>query len=87
MVVEALDALRLMVVIVLMVHHMTIPQGIVSHDETAGIELLHRHLVGFYIGAFVAVDEHHVELQTLPIAMRISNMNKKYGESRFGVHQ
>ena len=40
---------------------MSVPQGVVSQDETTWIQQRKHHLVGFNISALVAVDKSHIE--------------------------
>ena len=61
MVVEPQDALCLLVVVVGLVYHMTVPQRIVGDDIAARPQHRHHHVVALAVGALVAVDEGHVE--------------------------
>ena len=60
-VVESFNALGLWVSVVSVVHHMTIPQGVVCEDESAWLENVEHHLIGLSVGTLVTIDERHVE--------------------------
>ena len=62
MVIEVHDALRLVVLVVGGIHHMSVPERVVGDDESAWTKDAEHHLVAVGIGALVAVDERHVEL-------------------------
>ena len=60
-VVELAYALGLVVVVVARICHVSIPQGVVGKDIASWVQNVKYHLVGFEVGAFVTVDECHVE--------------------------
>ena len=62
MVIKVHDALRLVVLVVGGIHHMTVPERVVGDDESPRPQDAHHHLVALDIRALVAIDERHVEL-------------------------
>ena len=75
MVVERADTHGLCVVIIGAIDHMTIPQGVVDGHETAQAQHAHRHLIGFDIGALVAVDEGKIESYSQPRCQHVGIAN------------
>ena len=61
MIVEAPDALCLLVVIVGRIGHVTIPKSIIGQQDTTLIDQWQKCLVSFHIRAFVTVDKRHIK--------------------------
>ena len=60
-VVEAADALRLVVAVVVGVDYMTVPEGVVGKDYRSFRHYREQHLVGLGVCPLVSVEESEVE--------------------------
>ena len=76
-VVECFDALRLLVTTVSLIHHMTIPQRVVSQNKATFPQYRQHHLVSLLVRSLVAVDEGHIELNAQLRRLRHSIANQE----------